>query len=107
MLGLLISLSAIGLLAGATPMRCQGPIAKRPFRGCRKRVCGFMGHCRYHGFQPGRRIMAVFGGESLLRRRICSKCGSATVFGRVLGTGKPFIGCSGYPTCKNPCWLAN
>jgi hypothetical protein len=52
-------LAALVLLAVVVPMRCQGPIARPPYRGCRKTVYGLLGRCRYHGFQPGRRLMAA------------------------------------------------
>jgi hypothetical protein len=87
------------------PMRCQGPTSKAPFRGCRKSVYGFVGRCIYHGRRPGLRAMAMLGGRHLPGRRVCDKCGRSTVFGRVMDTGKPFLGCSGFPECKRPRWL--
>jgi hypothetical protein len=93
-------LAALVLLAVVVPMRCQGPIARPPYRGCRKTVYGLLGRCRYHGFQPGRRLMAAAGGGRLLLRRTCGGCGQPTVFARMSDTGKPFLGCSEYPACK-------
>jgi hypothetical protein len=101
----LSGLVVILLLAGGVPMRCQGPIARPPFRGCRRRVYGFLGRCRNHGFQPGRRLMAAIGGSPLLLRRTCAGCGQPAVFCRMQDTGKPFLGCSGFPACKNIRWL--
>lgn len=95
----------IALLAVGVPMRCQGPIARPPFRGCRKTVYGFLGRCRNHGFQPSRRLMAALGGSRLPLRRTCAGCGQPTVFCRIQDTGKPFLGCSGYPACKKIRWL--
>jgi hypothetical protein len=95
----------IVLLAFGVPMRCQGSIARPPFRGCRKRVGGFLGYCRVHGFQPSRRLMSVFGGQQLTQRTTCAACGRPTVFCRMQVTGKPFLGCTGFPGCKNPRWL--
>jgi len=97
----------IVLLAFGVPMRCQGPIARPPFRGCRRRVGGFLGYCRAHGFQPGRRLMSVLGGQRLPQRRTCRACGRPTVFCRMQDTGKPFLGCTGFPDCKNPRWLTS
>jgi hypothetical protein len=103
----LIAPLVLVLLAFGVPMRCQGPIAKPPFRGCRRTVYGFLGHCRSHGFQMGRRLMAVLGGQQLLQRRICRACGHPALFCRHQGTGKPFVGCTSYPVCKTPRWLDN
>ena len=50
-IGLVAVLAAVVLVAGGVPMRCQGPIARPPFRGCRHWVYGFLGRCRNHGFQ--------------------------------------------------------
>lgn len=101
---LLAGVAVVALLAGV-PMRCQGPIARSPFRGCRNTVYGFLGHCRHHGFQPGRRLMAVAGGSRLLQRRTCPRCGEPRAFVRLRTTGKPFLGCSGYPACERRQWL--
>ena len=97
---LVAALAVLVLLAVAVPMRCQGPIARPPYRGCRKTVYGLVGRCRYHGFQPGRRLMAAAGGGRLLLRRTCGGCGQPAVFARMSATGKPFLGCSDYPACK-------
>jgi hypothetical protein len=99
------ALAVLALVAGGAPMHCQGPTARSPHRGCRKVVYGLLGHCRYHGFQPGRRVIAAAGGGRLLLRRTCAGCGQPTVFARISATGKPFIGCSEYPACKNKRFL--
>jgi hypothetical protein len=99
------ALAVLILLTVGLPMRCHAPIARRPFRGCRKTVYGVLGRCRYHGFQPGRRMMAAAGGSRLLLRRTCGGCGQPTVFVRMSATGKPFLGCSEYPACKKIRWL--
>jgi hypothetical protein len=98
--GLGAVLTVLILLAVVVPMRCQGPIARPPYRGCRKTVYGLLGRCRYHGFQPGRRLMAAAGGGRLLLRRTCGGCGQPAVFVRMSDTGKPFLGCTEYPACK-------
>jgi hypothetical protein len=85
----------------ATPMRCQGITSRRPFRGCKNRVYGFFGRCRHHGLQPGRRVMAALGGQRLLLRRVCPGCGQPSVFCRAGQTGKPFLGCSMFPSCRS------
>jgi hypothetical protein len=89
------------------PMRCHSPISKPPIRGCRGRVYGLVGHCRHHGRRPVLRLMAALGGPHLPERRVCSICGRPTLFCRIQKSGKPFLGCSGYPNCKNPRWLNN
>jgi len=99
------ALAVLAIVAGGVPMRCQGPTARSPHRGCRKVVYGLLGHCRYHGFQPGRRLIAAAGGARLLLRRTCGGCGQPTVFSRISATGKPFIGCSEYPACTNKRFL--
>jgi hypothetical protein len=104
---LLGSLVVLKFLAFILPMRCQGAIARPPFRGCRIRVYGFLGHCRNHGFQPQRRMMSALGGQRLAARRTCSSCGRPAVFCRRRDTGRPFLGCTGFPECKNPRWLGN
>lgn len=104
---LLGSLVVLGFLAFMLPMRCQGAIARPPFRGCCIRVYGFLGHCRNHGFQPQRRMMSALGGQRLAARRTCSSCGRPAVFCRRRDTGRPFLGWSGFPECKNPRWLGN
>jgi ribosomal protein L34 len=104
-LALVAVLAGVVVLAGGVPMQCQAPIARPPFRGCRNRVYGFLGRCRNHGFQPGRRRMAAVGGSQLLQRRVCRSCGQPTVFCRMRADGKPYLGCSGYPACKNIRWL--
>jgi hypothetical protein len=97
---LVAALAVLVLLAVAVPMRCQGPIARPPYRGCRKTVYGLLGRCRHHGFQPARRLMAAAGGGQLLLRRTCRSCGQPAVFARMSATGKPFLGCREYPACK-------
>lgn len=92
-------------VVAATPMRCQAPVAKPPFRGCRNMVYGFFGRCRNHGLQPGRRLIGALGGQRLLLRRVCPRCGQPSVFCRASDTGRPFLGCSGFPACKTPRWL--
>jgi hypothetical protein len=99
------ALAVLAIVAGGAPMHCQGPTARSPHRGCRKVVYGLLGHCRYHGFQPGRRVIAAAGGGRLLLRRTCAGCGQPTVFARISATGKPFLGCSEYPACKNKRFL--
>jgi hypothetical protein len=99
------ALAVLAIVAGGVPMRCQGPTARSPHRGCRKVVYGLLGHCRYHGFQPGRRLIAAAGGARLLLRRTCGGCGQPTVFARISATGKPFLGCSEYPACTNKRFL--
>lgn len=81
------------------PMHCQAVIAKPPFRGCRKIVMGVFGRCYNHGFQPGRRVIRLLGGPKLPLRRVCDKCGQPRVFGRHQDSGRPFLGCAGYPAC--------
>ena len=93
------------LLPLVSPVRCQGVIARPPFRGCRKVVVGLLGPCHNHGLQPGRRLVALFGGSALLQRRGCHSCGSPAVFARLADSGRPFLGCSRYPACKNPVLL--
>jgi hypothetical protein len=101
-----IMLSAgLVVLAVGVPMRCQGPISRPPYRGCRKTVYGLLGRCRHHGFQPGRRLMAAAGGGRLLLRRTCGGCGQPAVFARMSVTGKPFLGCSEHPACTKIRWL--
>jgi hypothetical protein len=100
-----IALVVVVLLAFGVPMRCQAPITRAPFRGCHNTVYGFLGHCRNHGFQPSRRLMAVLGGQQLLLRRTCRVCGQPTLFCRRQDTGKPFLGCTDFPACKTPRWL--
>jgi hypothetical protein len=95
----------VALIGFVLPMRCQGPISKPPYRGCRKRVYGLVGNCRFHGRRPGPRLIAAFGGRHLPQRRVCERCGSPSVFCRVSDTGNPFLGCSAFPNCKSPRWL--
>jgi hypothetical protein len=99
------ALAVLAIVAGGAPMHCQGPTARSPHRGCHKVVYGLFGHCRYHGFQPGRRVIATAGGGRLLLRRTCAGCGQPTVFARISATGKPFLGCSEYPACKSKRFL--
>lgn len=94
----------LAVVAG-TPMHCQGQTSKPPFRGCKIIVYGIFGRCRIHRLQPRRRMIAVLGGQKLLLRRVCISCGLPSVFCRARDTGKPFLGCSGFPSCKKPRWL--
>jgi hypothetical protein len=93
------------LLPLMSPVRCQGAIARPPFRGCRRVVVGLLGPCYNHGLQPGRRLVGLLGGSALLQRRVCHACGSPAVFARLADSGKPLLGCSRFPTCKNPVFL--
>jgi hypothetical protein len=102
----LAMLAVTVFVAAGLPMRCRGPTSRRPFRGCLNVVCGFFGHCRNHGFQPGRRLIATLGGDQLLSRRTCGSCGQLTVFGRDRDDGKPFLGCTAFPDCRNKHRLA-
>lgn len=95
---------AVAVVAG-TPMHCQAPTAKPPFRGCKHMVYRFFGRCRNHGLQPRRRLIAVLGGQQLLLRRVCIRCGLPSVFCRAGDTGRPFLGCSGFPSCRKQRWL--
>jgi hypothetical protein len=104
--GFIIAAVVIVFLVAGTPMWCQAPIGRPPFRGCRRRVPGFFGRCRDHGVRPGRRLVAVLGGQQLPLRRICAGCGRPAVFCRARDTGRPFLGCSGFPDCKKRRWLA-
>jgi len=99
------ALAVLALVAVGAPMHCQGPTARSPHRGCHKVVYGLLGHCRYHGFQPGRRVIAAAGGGGLLLRRTCAGCGRPTLFARISATGTPFLGCSEYPACKSKRFL--
>ena len=92
--GLLVA----GLLA---PIRCTAPISRPPFRGCRRRVVGVLGICRDHGSRPGLRIIHLLGGTRLLSRRVCDRCGQSRVFLRMRSDGAPYLGCVGYPSCRN------
>lgn len=94
-------LAVTAFLAAGLPMRCRGPISRQPFRGCRQVVYGFFGHCRHHGFQPGRRLIAASGGDQLLSRRTCGGCGQPTVFCRERDHGRPFLGCTTFPGCRH------
>jgi hypothetical protein len=84
------------------PVRCAAPTSKAPFPGCKYHPHGLLGRCRHHGRRPGLRVIAIFGGDGLLRRRTCDKCGQARVFLRFEDSGRPYLGCSGFPRCKNP-----
>jgi hypothetical protein len=87
-------------------MHCQAVIARPPFRGCRKIVMGVFGRCYNHGFQPGRRVIRLLGGPKLPLRRVCDKCGQPRVFGRHQESGRPFLGCTGYPACMRAIQLS-
>jgi hypothetical protein len=102
----LIALGAVVVVSMVMPMHCQGVISRPPYRGCHKMVVGLLGYCRNHGFQPGRRVVRLAGGPKLPLRRVCHNCGQPRVFGRLQDTGKPFLGCTGYPACKSPRFLA-
>jgi hypothetical protein len=84
------------------PVPCAAPTSKAPFRGCREHPHGLLGRCRHHGRRPGLRVIAIFGGDDLLQRRTCDKCGQSRVFLRFEDSGRPYLGCSGFPRCKNP-----
>src|SRR5689334_3394918 len=99
---ILIGLVAVGLVILLVPMSCNAPISKPPFRGCRTSVIGLFGICRHHGSRPGVRAVRLLGGRRLLTRRICDKCGQPRVFLRMQGDGSPYLGCAGFPNCKNP-----
>jgi len=98
---------ALVVTALFAPMFCCAPISKPPFRGCRRHVAGLFGRCRNHGRRPGLRVIRLLGGERLLSRRVCDRCGQSRVFLRMRDTGTPYLGCVGYPTCKNPRILKN
>lgn len=103
-LGLVV---AVIVLAVGLPIRCHTPIAKPPYRGCLRRVAGLLGKCHTHGSRPMHRLIAVLGGRHLAERRICKKCGRSAVFCRARDTGRPFLGCIGYPNCRTPRQLGN
>jgi hypothetical protein len=98
---------ALMLAIFTVPMKCCSPISKPPIRGCRTHVYGLIGRCRHHGRHPVLRLMATLGGLHLPERRVCDMCGRPALFCRMQKNGKPFLGCSGYPNCKNPRWLNN
>jgi hypothetical protein len=102
--GVALSVLGITLLAAAfiIPIRCHGPTSKRPYPGCRRTVHGLLGACRYHGRKPKRRLLAILGGDRLTQRLVCDRCGQPTTFLRMKDTGAPYLGCAGYPNCKNP-----
>jgi hypothetical protein len=93
------------LVAFLVPVRCAAPIGKPPFRGCRLRVSGMFGKCRHHGRRPDLRVMATFGGQGLIRRRTCDRCGQPRVFVRRRDNGRSFLGCTGFPVCQNSRYL--
>jgi hypothetical protein len=105
-MGFLIAVAVAAGIFLVTPMHCQGVIAKPPFRGCRKIVVGLFGRCHYHGFQPGRRVILLLGGPRLPLRRVCDKCGQPRVFGRHQDSGRPFLGCAGFPACTRSIQLS-
>jgi hypothetical protein len=82
-------------------MPCHVPIGTRPYRGCRHGVWSVLGKCRVHRRRPSYRVIARLGGRRLAERRICNRCGKPTTFGRLQGDGVAYIGCTGYPACKN------
>jgi ssDNA-binding Zn-finger/Zn-ribbon topoisomerase 1 len=52
-------------------------------------------------------VISVLGGQALIRRRTCDKCGRPRIFARHLVSGRPFLGCSDFPVCKNSRFLGN
>lgn len=103
---LVVVIIAAVVVPMAVPMYCAGVISKPPYRGCRKVVVGLFGRCYYHRFQPRRRFIQLLGGQKLLLRRVCDKCGRPRVFGRHQESGRPFLGCAGYPACTRSIELA-
>jgi hypothetical protein len=103
---LIVVVVAAVVIPVAAPMQCAGVIAKSPYRGCYKIVPGLFGRCRYHGFQPRRRVIRLLGGQKLLMRRACDKCGQPRVYGRHPDSGRPFLGCAGHPACTRSIELA-
>lgn len=99
---LALVLAIIAALLFMLPMRCEHPISRPPFRGCRKRVYGFHGSCGSHGRNARARYLVALGGRKLMHRRVCGNCGRGKVFIRFQKDGKPYLGCTGYPQCKNP-----
>ncbi len=97
-----VGAGAVLLAAVFAPRLCCAPISKPPFRGCRRRVIGLFGFCRDHGSRPGIRLIRMLGGQRLLSRRVCDRCGQSRVFQRMQQDGTPYLGCVGVPTCKNP-----
>jgi hypothetical protein len=96
------SVALFGGLAFGAPTSCHAPTKKPPFRGCAISVNGLLGRCRVHGRRAGYRMVVWLGGAKLAGRRICDKCGQRRVFGRLQDTGRAYLGCAGYPTCRNP-----
>ncbi len=101
-----VVLAAVVLVV-VLPVQCSHPISKAPFRGCSVWVTGFFGRCRYHGRGPENRVIARFGGQALISRRTCDRCGRPRVFNRFQDTGRAYLGCSRYPSCKNTRLLGN
>jgi hypothetical protein len=99
---LVLALIVLLLLSFAVPMRCEHPIGRTPFRGCRRTVYGFHGTCGSHGRRAQARYLVALGGRKLMHRRVCANCGRAKVFIRFQNSGKPYLGCTGYPNCKSP-----
>lgn len=95
-----VGLTLIALVAA--PVSCCAPTARKPIRGCQRRVSGLFGRCPYHGRHPHARMIRILGGKRLLRRRVCDRCGQPREFLRMKDTGAPYLGCIAYPTCKNP-----
>ena len=99
---ILLAVGAVLLAAVFAPRLCCAPISKPPFRGCRRRVIGLFGFCLDHGSRPGARLIRMLGGQRLLSRRVCDRCGQSRVFQRMHQDGAPYLGCVGFPTCKGP-----
>jgi len=99
---ILICFGAVVLAIVFVPVSCSAPISRPPFRGCRRPVMGLFGFCRTHRSRPGVRLIRLLGGSHLLARRVCDKCGQSRVFLRMQGDGVPYLGCVGFPNCKNP-----
>jgi hypothetical protein len=62
----LVALVVAGFLAFVLPMRCQGPMARPPLRGCRVTVYGFLDRCRKREDRPAITMDAA--------RRSCRHC---------------------------------
>jgi hypothetical protein len=84
------------------PMRCSRPVSKPPHPGCRATVYGILGRCHHHGHPAGFRVMAVLGGQRLISRRYCDRCGQCRTYERFADSGRSYLGCAGFPDCKGP-----